>query len=58
MYKHPSSNYTWSYKKKKKKKKKNWSGHTPGGICWDSTVQKWQLKKQKTQNYITGADKT
>lgn len=22
MYKHPSANYTWSYKKKKKKKEK------------------------------------
>lgn len=50
LYKHPSFNYTWSYKKKKIKLNWTRSRWLYAGI---STVQKWQpFKKKKKEKKI------
>lgn len=58
LYKHPSFDYTWSYKKEKKK---NQTGHTPDGNMLGFLLSKnGSLSKKKKQNkkkYITGAGK-
>lgn len=47
LYKHPSFDYTWSYKKKKKKRKEIESGHISGGYMLGFLLSKTALKKKK-----------
>jgi len=57
LYKHPSFDYTWSYKKKKKIQ----TGHTPDGymlgylLSKNGSLSKNKIKKKR--KYITGAGK-